>query len=140
MKISDLQPNQGSVEIEGTVKELEEIREINKYGKNLKLRNAVLEDDSGSVKLTLWEENVDQFQVGDKVKISNGYVSEFQGDKQLTAGKFGSIAKVGDGDATEKTDSTTTAEEPEEAAGLPDSSSPEVVEEEVKEASEDGLI
>ena len=54
MKIKELGVNQGNVEVEGTIKELEEIREINKYGRTLRLRNAVLEDDSGTIKLTLW--------------------------------------------------------------------------------------
>jgi replication factor A1 len=140
MKISELQAGQGSVEVEAVVKELEEPKSINKYGRELRLRGSVLEDDSGSIKLTLWNDDVDKFQVGDKVKIENGYVNEFQGDKQLTAGKFGKIEKVGEGDVKEKTDSTTTAEEPEEAGGLPDSSSQEVAEESAKGISEDGTI
>ena len=46
MKISELNAGQGSVEIEATVKELEEIKDINKFGRQLRLRNAVIEDDS----------------------------------------------------------------------------------------------
>jgi replication factor A1 len=140
MKISDLKAGEGNVEVEGVIKELEDIKEINKYGRNLRLRNAVLEDDSGAIKLTLWNENVEMFQVGDKVKITNGYVNEFQGDKQLTAGKFGKIEKIGAGDVEEKTDSSTTAEEPEEASGMIDTSGEKAAEEEVKEAAEEGLL
>lgn len=139
-KIKELTAGQGSVEVEATVKELEETRTLNKFGRDLKVRNAVIEDDSGSVKLTLWNEDVDKYAVGDKVKISNGYVNEFQGEKQLTSGKFGKIEKVGEGEADIPTDSSTTAEEPEEAAGISDTSNPEVAAEEAEEAKEEGQI
>ena len=150
-KISELQVGQGSVEVEATVKELEETKTFNKFGKDLKVRNAVVEDDSASVKLTLWNDDVDKYNVGDKIKITNGYVNEFQGEKQLTAGKFGKIEKVGAGEADVATDSTTTAEESslektsekpdsEEAAGLADTSNPEVAKEEVEEAVKEGEI
>ena len=131
MELKELQTGQGDVEVEVTIKELEEAREFNKFGRDLKVRNAVIEDSSGSMKLTLWNDDVNKYKVGDKIKVSKGYVNEFQGEKQLTSGKFGTIEKVGEGDVSEKTDSSTTAEEPEEAAGLPDSSNEAIVAEEV---------
>jgi replication factor A1 len=140
MEIKDLTTGQGEVELEGTISELEETRTFNKYGKDLKVRNAVLTDDSGSVKLTLWNEDSEKFAVGDKVKISKGYVNEFQGEKQLTSGKFGKIEKLGEGEAKMPTDSSTTAEEPEEATGIEDTSKEGVAKEEVEEAVEEGLI
>jgi len=94
MKISELSVGQGNVEVEGTIKEVEEPRTFNKFGKELKVANANLEDDSGTIKLTLWNDDVDKYKAGDKVKVVNGYVNEFQGEKQLTSGKFGSMEKV----------------------------------------------
>ena len=96
MKISELNSGQGNVEVEGTIKEIGETRSFNKYGRELKVANAIFSDDSGSIKLTLWNDDVTRFKDGDKIKISNGYVSEFQGEKQLTSGKFGTMAKVSD--------------------------------------------
>jgi len=140
MKISELNTGQSGVEIEFTIKELEEPKSFNKFGRELRLRNATIEDDSGSMKLTLWNDDVDKFNVGDKVKIENGYVNEFQGEKQLTAGKFGKLVKAGEGETSIETDSSTTAEEPEEAAGISDTSKEEVAEEEAEEAKEEGVI
>lgn len=94
MKISELKPKQGNVEVQGTIKEIEEPRIFNKFGRELKVANAILEDGSGSVKLTLWNDDVSRFKQGDAVKVSNGYVGEFQGEKQLTSGKFGKIEKI----------------------------------------------
>ena len=91
MKISELKAGQGSVNIEATVTEMGETREFNKYGRILKVANAMIRDDSGSIKLSLWNADIDRVKVGNTIKITNGYVSEFQGEKQLTTGKFGKL-------------------------------------------------
>ena len=94
VKISELSSGQGNVNVEGIIKELGEPRVFNKFGKELRVVNAILTDDSGSIKLTLWNNDTNRFGEGDSVKIINGYVNEFQGEKQLTSGKFGKIEKV----------------------------------------------
>ena len=90
-KIKDLYAKQGKVEIEATVKELGQIREFNKFGKTGKVCNAKIEDDSGSITLTLWNDEIEKIKAGSKIKITNGYVSEWQGEKQISAGKFGKL-------------------------------------------------
>ena len=47
MKISELTTGQGNVDVEGTIKEFGEPRTFNKFGRELTVVNAVLEDDSG---------------------------------------------------------------------------------------------
>ena len=93
MKISEIKPNTGKIEVEGEVVEKEDARDITtKFGKKLKLANATLKDvDGGTVKLTLWGEDADNVTQGMKIKIENGWASEFQGEVQLSAGKFGKI-------------------------------------------------
>ena len=90
-KIKDLQAKQGKVEIEANVKELGPVREFNKFGKTGKVCNAKIEDDSGSMTLTLWNEEIEKVKLGLKIRITNGYVSEWQGEKQISAGKYGKI-------------------------------------------------
>lgn len=115
MKISDLKVRQGNVEVEGTIKEVNEPRTFDKFGRQLRVADAILEDDSGTIKLTLWNDDIDKYKEGDKVKITNGYVNEFQGEKQLTSGKFGKIEKIGEGEASEK--EKTEGEQAEEKEG-----------------------
>lgn len=96
MKISELKAGATSVELEGTITEKGEPREVvTKFGKPLKVADAVISDDSGSIAISLWEANIDLVNVGDKVKITNGYVSEFKGNPQLSTGKYGKIEVVG---------------------------------------------
>lgn len=91
MKVSELKTGQGKVEIEATVVSVGEVRTYNKFGKDLRVAEAVISDGSGEIKLSLWNEDIEKVSAGKKVKISNGYVSEFKGEKQLSAGKFGKL-------------------------------------------------
>ncbi len=111
MKISELQPKQGNVNVEGKILEISPAREFQKFGRPGKVANSVLEDDSGKIILTLWNEDVDRFKVGDVVKVVNGYVNEWQGDKQLTAGRYGSLEKA---DGSEEPEAEEKSEDDEE--------------------------
>ena len=94
MLIKELQPGQGSVNIKLTVKNIEPIKIINKFGKELKLKNAIATDGENEIKLTLWNEDTEKVNIGDIINITNGYVGEFKGEKQLTSGKFGKIEVI----------------------------------------------
>ncbi len=102
MAIKDLEVRQGNVDIVVEVVEKGEIREFSKFGRTGRVCNATVKDESGEIKLTLWNEQIDQVKPGDKVHITNGYVSEFQGEKQLTTGKFGKLEVVEKAEETEE--------------------------------------
>ena len=91
MQVSELKSGQGKVNITLTVKSLEEPRTIEKFGRQIRLANAIAVDDSGEIKLTLWNDDINDVKVGSIIKITNGYVSEFKGELQLTSGKFGKL-------------------------------------------------
>ena len=86
MNISELQARQGNVGLVGTIIEIAEPREFEKAGRKGRVTNATLEDDSGKIILSLWNEDIDRVKVGDRVEIQNGWVSEWQGELQLSAG------------------------------------------------------
>lgn len=107
MFIKDLQPRQTDVDVEGEVLELSDVREFNKFGKAGKVANAIIKDGTGRVKLSLWNEQIDKVKVSDKVKVTKGYVGEFQGELQLTTGKFGTLEIIkGEAPAVEKKEET----------------------------------
>ncbi len=94
MAIKDLKPRQGKVEVIVQVIDKEEPREFNKFGKTGRVCNAKVKDATGEVKLTLWNEDIEKVNVGDTVKISNGWVGEWQGELQLSTGRFGSMEVI----------------------------------------------
>ncbi len=94
MNIEELKAGQGKVDIEVEVVDISDVRTFSKFGKDGRVATAKVKDESGEIDLTLWNENIDDVSVGDKLKIENGYVSEFQGNTQLTAGKYGTLSVV----------------------------------------------
>lgn len=91
MKISELKVGTGSISLDAEVVSIEPTREINKYGRKLRVANATIKDDSGTITLVLWNDEIDKVKEGAKIKIENGYVNEWQGNPQLTLGKFGKM-------------------------------------------------
>lgn len=100
MKLIDLKNGQGKVDVEVVVKSKNDTRIFNKFGKDMKVANAIVSDDSGEMTLSLWNDDADKVNIGDRVKVTNGYVSEFNGKKQLSSGKFGKLEVV-NGDSGE---------------------------------------
>ncbi len=95
MQIKDLKPKQGNVDITIDVMDVGDVREFNKFGKPGKVANAVAKDETGDIKLTLWNDDIEKIKAGDKVHLTNGYVNEWQGEMQLTTGKMGKMEVVG---------------------------------------------
>jgi len=102
MAIKDLKIRQGNVDIVLDVVDVGEVREFEKFGRSGKVATAIAKDETGDIKLSLWNEQVDDVKPGDKVHIINGYVSEWQGEPQLTTGKMGKLEIVGESKETKE--------------------------------------
>ncbi len=96
-KISELKAGMNAT-IAGEIVSIEPTREVRtKFGKLIRVANATLSDGDGEVVITLWEKDIDKVSIGDKVEIENGWVSEFKGAIQVTAGKQGKLHVKGSG-------------------------------------------
>lgn len=91
MKIKEIQANQGNIEITAQVAQKEAPRSFEKFGKQGKVCNVMIKDESGTIKLTLWNDDIDKVNQGDTIKLTNGWCSEYKSEKQLSTGKFGKI-------------------------------------------------
>ncbi|MGQ9551469.1 MAG: OB-fold nucleic acid binding domain-containing protein [Candidatus Bathycorpusculaceae bacterium] len=94
MKIKDLRNGMKRVSIEAKVTEKSDPREVLSRFKDetYKVATATVADETGSIKLTLWNEQINQVNVNDTVKVENGYVTSFRGELQLNVGKYGRLA------------------------------------------------
>jgi len=81
------------VDLEAQVIQKSETREVRSRYTNetYRVADATMEDETGTVTLTLWNDQIDQVNVGDRVKIDNGYIKSFRGELQLNSGKYGSL-------------------------------------------------
>jgi len=89
MNISELRVGMKNVSVKGRVVEKSETSEVySRYGYNVhRVVNAKLSDDTGSIKLVLWNEQIDIVNVGDTLQIENGHITQFRGETQLNVGK-----------------------------------------------------
>lgn len=92
--ISDLRPSRVAT-IEATVAELEPTREIETREGNLrKVRNARLKDPTGEIAMVLWGNEVDLVTAGERVRIVEGWVSDYRGRPQIALGRTGRLEKL----------------------------------------------
>ena len=95
MKINELKPAMSNVAIKAKVSELKEPREVmTKFGNAIILTEAILEDDTGSIKVSLWGEQAEGIQEGSEVEITGAFTKEFRDELQMSIGKRGSIKVV----------------------------------------------
>ena len=93
MKINELRDGMRKVDVEAKVVEKSETREVRSRYTNetYRVADATLEDETGTITLTLWNEQVEQVNVDDRVKIENGYIKSFRDVLQLNSGKYGTL-------------------------------------------------
>lgn len=93
MKIGELKDGMKRVSVEAKVTEKSDPREVLSRFKDQthKVATAMIEDETGTIKLTLWNEQIDRVNVNDRIKVENGYVTSFRGEIQLNVGRYGTL-------------------------------------------------
>jgi len=87
MKVIELKTGMRNVNVEGTIVNKGEPRQVQtRFGEST-VADAFLKDDSGSIKMSLWNEQIDSFKENVEVRIENGYITSFRGEAQLNVGR-----------------------------------------------------
>jgi replication factor A1 len=94
-KIRDLTTYSRRVNLVAKILETGDVREVSSSsdGQLHRVAEALVGDETGTVLLTLWDENIDRFGVSDVVEVENGYAGTFRGSLRLNVGKYGNIEK-----------------------------------------------
>lgn len=89
-RISDLALGMKAVEVEAKILKVSEPRLVQSRttSEPLKVAEAIISDETGTMKLVLWNDQIRQVKVNDNIRINNGYVTSFQGQKQLNVGPY----------------------------------------------------
>ena len=90
MKINELEPNKKVVNLVGELLTLEEPNEI---PSGAKVQDGVLQDSTGQVRISFWEDNAGKFKQGDKIILQAGWCKMFENELQVSTGKFGKAIK-----------------------------------------------
>ena len=82
------------VNVAAKVIEKSETREVSSRYKDetYLVADALISDETGTIKLTLWNEQIEQVKVDDTVKVENGYITTFRGEIQLNVGRYGILS------------------------------------------------
>ena len=93
-KIGDISENMQNIEVTGKITNLSERRRVNtRYGL-ADVATATLEDDTGSIRINLWRDQIDCVAEGKIVKVINGFAKTYQERLELNIGKNGQIAVI----------------------------------------------
>ena len=65
-----------------------------RYGEYARVTNALIADETGTIKLCLWNERVNAVLVDSVVQIKNANVTKFRGEPQLTLGRNAGLSMV----------------------------------------------
>lgn len=81
------------VDVEAKVLEKTPTREVMSRYKDVvhRVATAIVSDDTGKIKLTLWNEQIGQVNENDNIKVENGYITTFRGEMQLNVGRYGKL-------------------------------------------------
>jgi ssDNA-binding replication factor A large subunit len=105
MKIEEITPESKQINLLAKVVNVGETREIpSRFGPSRKVADAQIGDETGTVILSLWEDQINTVKKDDLIKIENGYVSFVKsaqtpgkGNIRLNIGKYGKMEKVTEG-------------------------------------------
>ncbi len=79
------------ISVEGKIADISKPRRVRTCYGPRSVADATLEDKTGTIKLSLWEETIDSVNIGDMVKISGAYVTEFRNQLQLNIPRCGKL-------------------------------------------------
>jgi len=98
MKVSELRPGMEHVDIRVTVKTLNEPREVlTNYGITHNLVDGMVEDDSGSVGVTFWNEKIELLEgvvEGNIVDLGDCFITSFKGALSINIGRDSTLEKT----------------------------------------------
>ncbi len=93
-KVRDLTPNSKQVNVLAKVLSVGEPKEVmGKFGDPRKVCEAVVGDDTATITLSLWNEQIGTIQKDEVILVDNGYVSLVRGHMRLNVGRYGNLSK-----------------------------------------------
>ncbi|MGB9135576.1 MAG: hypothetical protein WCC63_08380 [Candidatus Bathyarchaeia archaeon] len=90
LKIRDLRVGMKGVSLKAKVLEITKSTfVVTRFGNHASVANALISDETGTIKLCLWNEQISSVSVGNTVQVESARISAFRGERQLRVGKKG---------------------------------------------------
>jgi len=95
--IKDLKTGMKNVNLRAKVLEVPTSKNVlTRWGDYASVVNALIADETGTIRLCLWNEQIDSVSSGDTIQIENAQTSMYRGERQLSIGKRGTLSNVRD--------------------------------------------
>jgi len=94
-KVANLNPQSRHLNLTAKVVSKNPVRDVvsRRDNSNHRVTEVLVEDETGSVLLTLWDDDIEKVNEDDVLDINNAYVTLFRGSMRLNTGRFGSFEK-----------------------------------------------
>jgi replication factor A1 len=97
LPIKDLQTGMRRISLRAKVLEIARPTLVfTRFGNYASVANALIADETGTIKLCLWNEQINSISIGDTVQIENARTFTFRGERQLNIGKTGTLSNIVD--------------------------------------------
>jgi len=92
-RIEDLKFGMNRINLEARVIEIPKPKSVfTRFGTFAMVTNASIADETGSIQLPLWNNQIDTVSVGDTIRVENARVAAFRGERQLRVGRGGQLS------------------------------------------------
>ena len=93
--IKDLRTGMNHVNLKAKILGVAEPKHVvTRYGNHASVAKALIADETGTIKLCLWNGQIAGVSAGDIVQIENAQVSSFRGERHMSLGKKGTLSNV----------------------------------------------
>lgn len=95
MKANEIKPGMRRIDLElRIVKKSEPHSFVSEKTGRGRVCTAVGEDDSGQIKVSLWNEDIDRVNEGDQIRIKGGYSRLFKDEVHVSSGRYGELEVI----------------------------------------------
>lgn len=91
VNVKDMTENSKNVNATLKVIEIGEVKEIKSQYGNKRVCEVKVADATGSILLSLWDDQIGKIAAGDSISIQNGYISVVRNSMRLNIGKYGKM-------------------------------------------------
>ena len=89
--VKDMNENSKNVNATLKVIEIGEVKDIKSQYGDKRVCEVKVADGTGSILLSLWDDQIGKIAVGDSISIQNGYISVVRNSMRLNIGKYGKM-------------------------------------------------
>ena len=96
-KIDQLSYGMKRFNVKVKILEIPPVKQVySRFGNIVTVSNVTVADETGSIKLTLWNKQITTIKVGDTVELTNCWISKYGGESHLRIGRKGELTIIDD--------------------------------------------